>query len=300
MVGGESFVPEDVARSEAYLQEGNIEVKEVLKPENMPVLSIYVLRHGETGKDKTNPKRALTETGEQQVREATINAVKQVIGEAFPDGSELNFDNDEIKEVLSQLKFRLYDSGTTRTQQQIALEKDVLVSLGVKEENIYLPQGYYDYIGSEEKSGPGVAARLEGVQGIDEAAEFRSQISSPDYQAAVGASDEVMAWALTPDEEIPEGVDTFGDVARRVDTNLQSLRHITPRLAQNGQRMVILANSHASNVTIAAARVLGVEDPRQLGQADNAEGVRLAVYQDGTQKAEPFGANYENKMETRE
>lgn len=260
--------------------------------ENVPPISVFLIRHGETGKDKTNPKRALTGRGEEQVKTATRDAVEQIISEAC-EGEEL--DDDSRRELLTQLKFRLYDSGTTRTLQQIDIEREVLISMGVPEANIYLPDSYYQYKEQDFASGPGIPRRLEGVAGLDEHSDFRQKIGDPEYQAAVGATDEVLAWALTPEEEIPEGVSTPTGLREKVDRNLAQLKRIAPMLAKRDDRTVVIANSHASNVTMATAEALGIEDISDLGMAGNAEGVRMSFYADGRSTARAFGEDYEQK-----
>jgi len=270
-----------------------IESQEALKKESIPVISIYLVRHGETGKDKTDPKRTLTENGVRQVETVTERIIDQLISEAA-SGAEVN--EEAKKDILKSIHFRLYDSGTTRTQEQISLERAKLLAMGVPEGNIYLPQSYYDYVGEEHSSGPGIPKRLEGIMGIDEATDFRKKIGDSEYQKAVGAADEVTAWALTPEEEIPTGVDTYRDVQSRVAANIAKLEKVMPYLARKKERTVIIANSHASNVTIASVNILGMEDIRELGQAGNVEGVRMAFLKDGSRKVEPFGANYESRV----
>lgn len=273
--------------------ENVVESQEAIKKEGVPVISIYLVRHGETGKDKTDPKRTLTENGVHQVEAATERIVNQMISEAAL-GTEV--DDEARRDILKVIKFRLYDSGTTRTQEQISLERDKLLAMGVPEENIYLPQSYYDYVGEERTSGPGIHKRLEGVIGMDEAVDYRKKIGDSEYQQAIGATDEITAWALTPKEEIPAGVETYSDVQSRVTTNIAKLEKIIPYLARKNERIVIIANSHASNVTIASANILGMEDLREIGQAGNVEGVKMTFLKDGSRKVEPFGEGYERKV----
>lgn len=273
--------------------ENATEDQETIEKESEPIISIYLLRHGETGKDKTDPKRTLTENGVHQVEAATERIVDQLISDAHPD-SEV--DDETKKEILESIHFRLYDSGTTRTQEQISLERAKLLEMEVPEENIYLPQSYYDYVGEKRSSGPGIPKRLEGVIGMDESPGFREKIADPEYQRAVGASDEITSWALTPEEELPPGVESFQNVKSRVAASIEKLENVIPYLARKNERIVIIANSHASNVTIASANILGIRDLRELGQAGNVEGVKMTFSKDGSRKVEPFGENYESKV----
>ena len=186
------------------------ETGETLKS-NKPVLSVLLLRHGESAKDKTDPRRGLTDLGVSQVEEATHKLINQIIAEERPDFVDFG-DVEKRRTVFSEMapniSLRLYDSGTDRTLQQVQVERRVFEEMGAA--RIYVPQSVIVYdIATQNRphqlgelaTGRGVPGRLEGIAGVDQdKSGFRQKIADTEYQKKLGASDELVAWALSPDD----------------------------------------------------------------------------------------------------
>lgn len=270
------------------------------KEKEMPHLTVYLLRHGESGKDKTDPKRGLTDNGENQVKEAFSKILDQILAEENPDFED--WDNPEAKKealskALQNIEIHLRDSGTDRTFQQEWIEKEMLDDLGVEE--VYIPKAAYEW--KEEvpppTAGPGIKKRLRGVGGLSEQPEFRKLIDNPEYQKKVGATDALIAWALTPEDEIPKGVETRRQMVERYKKDLASVNRVAERLEKYPKRVVVVANSHASIITVAASAEFGIPMER-LGEVENAEGIRMDFYGgDKAYKVQPVGEKIEKKVE---
>ncbi len=272
-----------------------------------PALTVFLMRHGESGKDKSSPTRGLTDKGREQVGENFNGLINQIIKDELPEFTD--FDDPEkrqqaAQEALGKVEIHLADSETDRTMEQAWQEREILAKLGVPQERIFVSRAVQEWarktglLGPEaaDQGGPGVKRRLVGVQGMDQAPEFRKLIDNPEYQAKVGASDEIGAWARTPDDEVPAGVEKHSEMESRMDSDLAKVQRVTEgRLAHHQQRVVYVANSHASIITLAAAKELGIP-LEELGHVDNAEGLRMDFYGSGKKReVTPFGKNLEAK-----
>ena len=145
------------------------ETKEQLK--ERPALTVYLIRHGESGKNKINPNRGLTDKGHEQVKIAFNKIINQIIADEVPDFKD--WDKPEaraaaLKQAMEKVAIHLRDSGTNRTIEQEWVEKEVLTSLGVKPEQINLPASAYEWqdAAMPQAAGPGIGKRLKGVQGL--------------------------------------------------------------------------------------------------------------------------------------
>ncbi|MBI4049532.1 MAG: histidine phosphatase family protein [Candidatus Doudnabacteria bacterium] len=241
-----------------------------------PALTVYVLRHGESEADKSKPNRGLTEHGQSQVRESMQAIINQL-------GAE-----------LPNITFHLRDSGTERTQQQVQLEREILLAAGVPAEHIILPKF-------------GIAKRLKGVQGMDQNPEFRKKLKSEEYQQKVGAGGDMEAWALSPDDELPEGIESRAHMEARYKKDLAKVENLIHRgMVSPDQRVVAIANSHSSIITLAAASELGVpvdQLMKKLGEIGperevaGAQGLKYEFYAGGPHQATPFGREIEQAAE---
>jgi len=199
---------------------------------------------------------------------------------------------------MEKVEIHLRDSGTDRTIEQEWVEQEVLVGLGVDPKNINLPASAYKWQGTEKPTtaGPGIGKRLKGIQGLetnDLTMGFRKKISDPDYQRSVGATDELLAWALTPEDQIPEAVETRQQMSKRKNQDLAKVERIASKLGQRDKRIIYIANSHASIATLTAADELNVP-LEQVGEVENAEGLRLDFYASGEKHgAQPIGEKIE-------
>ena len=87
----------------------------------------------------------------------------------------------------------------------------------------------------------------------------------------------------------------------RVRNNTAKLQGVAGELITRGKipagrRIVVIANSHASNTSVTAAAELK-KDFQNIGEIENAEGVKMDFYGDGSEhKATPFGTHIEAKI----
>lgn len=276
------------------------------KEKNEPVMTIFLIRHGESGKDKSNPNRELTEKGKGQVRDAFNQVMESLLKEREPDFDQ--WDDEEtklkaIREAISDIEFHLRDSGTTRTLEQVWLEYDLLKELGVADENIYLPKSAFEHksLAPDAKAGPGIAKRLKGVKGVDKNPDFRKLISTKEFQKKVGAKSDMMAWALTPEEGMPPGIEKRREMEERYGRDLASLEKVVNHKMENyPKRVVAIANSHASIATLAAARESGIPLEKimeKIGEMPEAQGLRYDFYRGSkTHQAQPFGKDIERTI----
>jgi len=237
----------------------------------LPPLVVYLLRHGEATDNKTDANRELTDLGKKQVEEAIEKIINQ-LQEAGSNGNNAN----QQKNLLETTKFRIYDSGTPRTMEQAQIEKESLVQSGVPEKNIYILHPTYESDDAElkkQKAGPGITSRIGTV--TESTPDFRKKLDDPEYQKSIGATDGVIAWMLTPDEEVPQGVNTYNKVKEYMDETKKILQRLAERIEKKGgDSVVVIANSHAPRVTVAISSAFNV-DPRSMKMAGNAEGLCL-------------------------
>ncbi|MBU1039199.1 hypothetical protein KKC17_03190 [Patescibacteria group bacterium] len=273
------------------------ESKEVLKEQ--PNITVYLIRHGESGKDKTNPKRGLTDKGREQVKETITNIAKQIISDEQSDFKDWNNKQayaEVLQKSLDKIKLFIRDSKTDRTCEQDWVMNDTLIELGARPDQIDLPKSAYEWKGENipTEAGPGVEKRLKGIQGIEHEPDFRKKLGDTSYQEKLGAKDEIVAWALTPDDEIPTAVETKSQMLKRKNIDMAKVEKIADWLSNKGQekRIVYIANSHASMTSLIVADELNIP-LEKVGEVENAEGVRLDFYGQNKKKAKPVGKNIE-------
>ncbi|MFA6272371.1 MAG: hypothetical protein WC693_04705 [Patescibacteria group bacterium] len=269
----------------------------------LPKMTVFLLRHGESNNDKTNPNRGLTNKGTEQVTESINQILNSLLLEGNPDFEA--WDNEEsritaVQNAIQNVEFHLRDSGTARTLEQVWLEYEILKQYGVPEEHIYLPQSAFEYKDKEpdEKAGPGIAKRLKGVQGMDQNPAYRTKIKSKEYQERVGATGDMMAWAISPEEDVPDDVEKRSHMEERYASDIAKLdRVVTHKMEGYPKRVVAIANSHASIATIAAAKESGIPLEKlmgKIGEVPEAQGLRYDFYEGETEHtAKPFGPEME-------
>lgn len=266
-------------------------------------VTIYLLRHGLTGKDKQNPNREITEVGQQQVKDAMIGVIDQLIHEADPAVVITDENRATLFAPIAKgIEFRMYDSGTSRTQQQVTIERDMLKQFGATDESIYVPATVQAYEQQPITGGPGVQRHLEGVKGLDENKTFRKEVlDDPATQERLGTEGALATWLALSSEEIPDGVEKPTEMTERMLETVRRVQGIIPGLARrasgpDGKRLVIIGNSHGSFSTLSASTLLGA-DLKTIGEVKEAEGFRLQFNADGSQRsAEAFGKQLEAKL----
>ncbi len=286
--------------------EEKIETKEKLKEK--PALTMYLLRHGQSEKDKTQIKRGLTEKGQKQVTETMQNVIKNLIQENNSNFNQWD-DNDKIQEEVQKItdktEFHLRDSGTERTIQQVWLEYDILKKYGIADQNIFLPKAVLEYKDQKsDQAGPGIAKRLKGVQGVDENPNFRLKLRDPEYRKKVKATGDLMAWVKTPENEIPAGIEKLSEMKTRYTKDINKAERVIKHLVENYEKKVIvIANSHASIATLAAAEEESMLIPKsdnlkeilnEVGEMPEAQGLKYDFYKgDKKHEARVFGKDIE-------
>jgi len=150
-----------------------------------------------------------------------------------------------------------------------------------------------------ENAGLGAKRRLDGLRGIKDNPDFRKKLDSTKYQNKVGAQDTLIAWALTDEDHVPNGVETRQLMERRLQEDLGKVERVAQkRLKKYPKRVIYVANSHASIITLAASSKLDVPT-EELVEVPNAEGVRFDFYgPDTNYTTKPFGANLTAKIES--
>ena len=284
---------------------GHIESKETEK--EIPNLTAYLIRHGESETDKTNANRGLTERGREQVAINFKEIIDQIIKDELPDFDNFQDENKyrtAVQKALAQVELHLTDSGTDRTAEQAWQERQMLIELGVDPDTITMPQSAYQWALENDKietipknAGPGIKKRLAGVGGMSTNPDFRKQLDDQEYQQSVGAKDMLIAWALTDEDVIPEGVETQTQMKKRLNKSLSSVERVAgKKLDQHPKRVIYVANSHASIITLAASSEFDVPIEK-LGEIDNAEGIRFDFYGEGTaHTSEPLGKHTKAKI----
>ena len=268
-------------------QEGGAERQEK-EPRHEPRFTVFLIRHGQSEEDKTKPNRGLTDLGKRQVL-ATMHEILE----------ELRQESTRLEEV----EFHLRDSGTERTLQQVWEEHRALLQAGVPEQNIVLPKAVLEYRGIDSsEAGPGIARRLKGVQGLDTTPEFRKKLRSKEYQEQLGASSDVEAWALAPEEHVPSGVETRTQMQERYEKDLATAeRVINYKIGKHPKRVIVIANAHASIATLAAASEFSIPLDRlmkNIGEVPEAEGLRYDFYGAGsTHNTTPVGQKLREAVE---
>ena len=271
-------------------------------------LTVYLMRHGESESDKTKPTRGLTEKGKAEVRENFNVLIDQIIHDELPGFKD--FDDPEKRKqaalkALSRVELHLADSQTDRTMEQVMLERQIVTELGIKPEELYLSKPTYEWAQKQgmidkvpEGAGPGIKKRLDGVRGLQDHTDFRKKLDSPEYQQQLGTQDSLIAWALTSEDKIPEGVENRSQMEKRLQSDLSKVERIAnhEKLQNYPKRVIYVANSHASIITLGASSKLGIP-MKELGEVENAEGLRFDFYgQEKPYSTEPFGEKLNKKL----
>ncbi len=273
-----------------------------------PKMTLFLLRHGESSEDKSDPNRDLTPHGQEQVQASMQQILETLLKEENPDFQDWHDEekkSEAITQAIKNVEFHLRDSGTYRTQHQVWLEYQSLKNYGVAEENIYLPQSVFEHeelvpSAEAEAKGPGIQKRLKGIQGLDP--KWRMEVMrSKEYQQRVGASDEMEAWALTPEEEVPQGTESRQAMERRYQRDITKAERVVNKLTENyPKRVVTIANSHASIATLAAASELDIpvaDLMKKITEMPEAQGLRYDFYGPGkNHETKPFGPDIEKAV----
>src|SRR3990167_1622946 len=230
-----------------------------------PTLTAYVLRHGETEKDKTKKDRGLTEKGEREILEAADRII-----------SELDPQNDIIQ---------LLDSDTPRTKTCNQLIGQKLAEAGFKFFTLIRTDKAGKPLETEiNTSGDIVASRrfpkirMPKISEADSAVQ-RDSSQRKKYNIPNGVEDARMAiWyamgergKLSGDSETPQAV------AERMEDGIEQTKKKLPmlnKLLKPGQRIVAIINANAPQIDALITKKTG-KSMLERGEVKNAKGFRI-------------------------
>jgi len=245
----------------------NLEIESGAEKEKLPesTITAYVIRHGETVKDKFDPRRGLTERGEEQAKKAAEKIAEEISRETPPE---------------TEIELRGYDSGVDRANQTLIGAVKILTSKGYK---VYLPYSSQeiaqDKIALEEMEkagliygkGPGIKSR---IRNMTLPAEAKKEL----IEKAKQRGEELVVTILTtPPEKLKEmGVETPEEIFKRMEPALE----ITNRLAQRRRekkyprRIISICLTHGGTLEGYLTQKLGI-NPRKLDAIPECEGFRI-------------------------
>lgn len=247
-----------------------------------PVVTAYVLRHGETTKDKLDPMRGLTEKGAEQVDEAAERLI-----------SELDSSSDIIQ---------IMDSGNHRANVTVMRIAEKLKEAGFK---------FFEPIKTDKGGNvvePGVKTKedpnsrsYKKIGAANFTKEIKMKLSDPALHAELGIPDSI------PDKRIAtwfaaewgEGAEKPAEVVDRVKQGMQETQKKLPMVAGQlspEQRIVVIAAVNASVVEPIVTDYSGVPPVDRGGEVENAEGFKVDFEVDKDPKVVVWGKDIENKI----
>ena len=256
--------------------------KENLKNRELPVVTAYIIRHGETTEDKLNPNRGLTLEGENQADEAAERLI-----------SELNPATDVIQ---------ILDSGNYRANATVMRIAQKLKSAGFKFFNLihsdkdghYQDKNISTHNDPESKSYNKIAAA-----NIPDS--FKIRLADSTLHSELGIPDDIpdkrmLAWFMLREE----GMETPEQVTERVKSGMADTQKQLPKLNSiltPDQRIVVVAAGNATMVDSLVTSSSGVHPKDRGGEINNCEGFKV----DFNLKQEPqinlWGENIEKYIE---
>lgn len=248
-------------------------------------LTIYVLRHAETISDKMNPKRGLTEKGEEDC----LKAAQRIINELNPERDVINL---------------LY-SGMDRADKTLQLIAKTLHENGFK---FFLPEKTKKIGGSVGRIQETAEIRTRkhlAAENIRLTDEYRKKLYDTEYKMALGLPADagpVSTWLS--DEGLPEGVETQDEVTERLNKGIAGAKQDVEKYAQSwreqDKRIVAITITHGGVMEKHLSTQLGIKI-NELGEIDNLEGFKITFDLNKNNKVEsalqPWGENIEKKLE---
>lgn len=106
-----------------------------------------------------------------------------------------------------------------------------------------------------------------------------------------------MAWALMPEDEVPPDVERRSEMIKRYQANIRTVDKVMSHAAEDlSERTVIIANSHASIITLAASSELKVPI-EELDEVPEAQGIRFDYYAgEKDHTVRPLGKDIERRV----
>lgn len=226
----------------------------------LPVVTAYIIRHGETTEDKTNPNRSLTPEGEHQADEAAERLI-----------AELNPAVDIIQ---------LLDSGNHRANVTVMRIAEKLKEAGFK---------FFSPVHSD-KAGNFLDTNITTVDDPNSRSyskigaanipdEFKKLLADPKLHAELGIGDDipdkrVMTWFMIQ----REGMETPAEVVERAKQGMAETQKRVSKLNNiltAEQRIVVVAAGNASMVDPLVTEASGVHPKDRGGETSNCEGFKV-------------------------
>lgn len=247
-----------------------------------PVVTAIVLRHGETIKDKTNPRRGLTKEGEKQVEAAAERLIQQL---------------DPRRDII-----QLFDSGNYRANVTIMMIAEKLREAGF---------AFFEPIKLNKKT---LRPERAGIETTDKPKsraykrlrqanipeKFAKQLADPELHKKMNIPEDiedkrVVAWFLSNFD----GAEKAAEVADRVYEGMAKTQKQLPMLARQlspEQRIVVLAAGNASMIDSVVTRATGVHPVDRGGETPNGEGFRVDFNLGEDPKVAVWGEKIEKEL----
>ena len=227
-----------------------------------PVVTAYILRHGETTENKLDPNRGLTAQGERQVDEAA-ERLRQELNPKTDIIQLLDSGNHRANVTVMRLGERLREAG-------FIFFRPVKLESGTRQ-----PAETGVNISPEPASRP--YSRIESARIPDD---VKKQLSKPEVHEKLGIPDaiadkRVAAWFLG---DWPDEVEKPGEVAARVRTGMENAQKNLPMLAgQLGpdKRIVSISAANASAIEATINEFTGSSVVDRKGEVENCEGFKV-------------------------
>lgn len=230
----------------------------------IPVLTTYILRHGETTEDKLNPTRGLTPEGEKQMDRAAARLMAEL---------------DPKRDII-----QIVDSGNHRANVSVMRIAEKLKEAGFcfftpirldSRENF---QATDSEVQTTEEPRPRSLKRSLGAANIPDA--FKKQLADPLLHQELDIPEDIpdkriATWML---REWPDEVEKPEAVAGRVERGILETQKRLPQLAKQlgpERRIVTIGAVNASVVDATIVPRTGMPVVDRGGEVANAEGFKV-------------------------
>ncbi|MBI5222595.1 MAG: histidine phosphatase family protein [Candidatus Magasanikbacteria bacterium] len=250
----------------------------------LPVVTAYLLRHGETTEDKLNPNRGLTKKGEEQADAAAEKLI-----------AELDPNQDVIQ---------LFDSGNHRANVTVMRIAEKLKEAGFAFFKPIKNLGRGEREGELETTSEPKAKTYHRVRAADIPEEFKKKLADPELHKKLGIPDNVpdkrvLAWFLS---DWPDEVEKPAQVTQRVREGMRQTSIRLPALAKclgEGRRIVTLVAGNATVIDVMVDSELKLKALDNEGGTENCEGVKIDfVLGKEKPKILPWGEKIEENFST--
>lgn len=230
----------------------------------IPTVTAYILRHGETTEDKSDPRRGLTLKGEQQIDAAAERLIKEL----------------DVKRDLIQI----FDSGNHRATVSVLRIAEKLKEAGFQffEPVEVNPRREFQSVNKSISTTdqPKVRTLHKGAGAADIPDYFRKNLEDPEFHQALGIPDSIedkrlITWFLA---DLPDDVEKPQEVVDRVEGAMSKTQKQLPQLQHllgTDKRIVAIVGANASVVDAMIVDRTKVPVTARGGETPNAEGFKL-------------------------